>query len=694
MSSGRSAFTTRRAMLLVALMVLMGQAGYFQSGYWMNDEEATPVEPLATTTEGPMATFSSDVIPSLDADIRAGDFTDWTFWEDENGGDGFGPWDGNVKYNQNGYTRNSQHMLDNHAVDTAGSITFTNRLQQSTDTFATSAANLSLDLPLPLQLSFGYVTQNQNWNASELHVDVLQSGSVVTSTSIDHSGVSYSHTREGTFSLRVPAGVSTLSLSMDVSKASGQSYAGGYWLLHDFLVTAPNASTVMSLGSDHACVLASDGDAKCWGANNVGQLGQGHIENMGDEVAEMGQDLPYVLFPENTVAYAVSAGGEHTCYLVTTANSEGMPLCLGRVNLLGYGWSDDGAIGDGYQEDASQMPDWPLPTGRHVDQIEAGWNHTCALFDDGSMGCWGDNTHGQLGTGNTTFLGDAADEVGDGLALVDLPADTTVTSMALGWDHTCVLYSTGDVGCWGNNADGQLGIGSTTTVGDGAGEMGSNLVNISLPSGVNATSITAGDGFTCAVFSDESIRCWGRNDVGQLGQGNTATYGDNGGETVGGLSAIDLGSTYASGTKILDAGRDHVCSVIETSSTAGAIKCWGGNDDGQLGVGDAGSDKHRGDQSGEMGSNLETLGTTPAVTGLDVGGLMRFEVGDRFACLMRLSDGYDTDPQVQCWGASSQGRLGYGNTETLGDSSTDSIPNDDVQLLLNEPYPDRFVTRH
>ena len=686
MSSAASPFTTRRAMLLVALMILMGQAGYFQSGYWMNDEEATPVEPLATTTEGPMATFSSDVIPSLDADIRAGDFTDWTFWEDENGGDGFGPWDGNVKYNQNGYTRNSQHMLNNHAVDTAGSITFTNRLQQSTDTFATSAANLSLDLPLPLQLSFGYVTQNQNWNASELHVDVLQSGSVVTSTSIDHSGVSYSHTREGTFSLRVPAGVSTLSLSMDVSRASGQPNAGGFWLLHDFFVTAPNASTVMSLGSDHACVLASDGDAKCWGANNLGQLGQGHIENMGDEVAEMGQDLPYVLFPENTVAYAVSAGGEHTCYLVTTANSEGMPLCLGRVNLLGYGWSDDGAIGDGYQEDASQMPDWPLPTGRHVDQVEAGWNHTCALFDDGSMGCWGDNTHGQLGTGNTSFLGDAADEVGDGLALVDLPADTTVTSMALGWDHTCVLYSTGDVGCWGNNADGQLGIGSTTTVGDGAGEMGSNLVNISLPSGVNATSITAGDGFTCAVFSDESIRCWGRNDVGQLGQGNTATYGDNGGETVGGLSAINLGSTYTSGTKLLDAGRDHVCSVIETSSTAGAIKCWGGNDDGQLGVGDAGSDKHRGDQSGEMGSNLETLGTTPAVTGLAVGGLMRFEVGDRFACVMRLSDGYDTDPQVQCWGASSQGRLGYGNTETLGDSSTDSIPNDDVQILLNEPY--------
>ncbi len=668
-------------MLLVVLMVLMGQAGYFQSGYWMNDGESTPVEPLATTTDGPMATFSTDVFPSLDADIRSGDLSDWTFWEDENGFEGFGPWDTGVKYNQNGNWFNSQHMQSNHDVDTAGSLTFTNRLETGQATFATSTANLSLDLPFAAQLTFGYVTQNQNWNASELHIDVLQSGSVVTSTSIDHSGVYYTNIREGTASLLVPAGVSTVSLSLDVSIASGPYSAGGFWLLHEFSVTAPNASTVMSLGSDHACVLTSDGDAKCWGANNVGQLGQGHIENMGDEAEEMGQDLPYVNFPTSTFATAVSAGGRHTCYLLTTTTSDGMPLCVGQVNLLGYGWDDDGAIGDAYLEDASVMPDWPLPAGRHATHIEAGWNHTCAVFDDGSVGCWGDNAHGQLGTGNTTFLGDAADEVGDGLALVDLPAGTTVRSLALGWDHSCVLYGTGDVACWGDNTYGQLGLGHSTTIGDGAGEMGSNLVNISLPTGLNVTSLTAGDGFTCAVFSDESIRCWGRNDVGQLGQGNTADFGDDNGESVSALSAIDLGSTYASGTKTLDAGRNHVCSVVETSSTAGIVKCWGGNGDGQLGIATAGSDQHRGDGSGEMGSSLPALGM-----GLDVGGLMAFEVGDRFACLMRLSDVSDTDPQVQCWGVSDQGRLGYGNTETLGDSSSDMIPTDDVQLKLNDPY--------
>ncbi|MGB0284821.1 MAG: putative Ig domain-containing protein, partial [Candidatus Poseidoniaceae archaeon] len=695
MSSVASPFTTRRAILLVALMVLMGQAGYFQSGYWMNGEDSTPVEPLAMTTGGPMATFSTDMFPSIDADLRAGDLSDWTFWRpnatDASGyRGGFAPFnsalpdsngDGQAYYAGHGsaFTASSSQLGGTSVTD--GMLLFTH-YELDNGAVHTASANLSLNLPASAFLSFTAVTMSDGWNDSFLDVAVHQSGSQISHTTVEPDSASLRSERVTVF---VPAGSSTLTISTSVEGIGSYWYgAGGFWGIHSFLVGG--TATHLSLGADHACVLASDGDAKCWGANNVGQLGQGHIENMGDEVAEMGLDLPYVLFPEDTYASAVSAGGEHTCYLLNTSTTEGMPLCLGRINLLGYGWSDDGAVGDGYQEDASQMPDWPLPTGRHVDQIEAGWNHTCALFDDGSMGCWGDNTHGQLGTGNTSFLGDAADEVGDGLALVDLPVDATVTSMALGWDHTCVLYSTGDVACWGNNADGQLGIGSTSAVGDGAGEMGSNLVNISLPSGVNATSITAGDGFTCAVFSDESIRCWGRNDVGQLGQGNTATYGDNGGETVAGLSAIDLGSTYASGTKILDAGRDHVCSVIETSSTAGVIKCWGGNADGQLGVGDAGSDKHRGDQSGEMGSNLETLGTYPAFTGLDVGGLMRFEVGDRFACLMRLSDGTDTDPQVQCWGASSQGRLGYGNTETLGDSSTDALPNNDVQLKLNEAY--------
>ena len=102
MVSVASTSTTRRAMLLVALMMLMGQTGYFQSGYWMNNEGSTPVEPLATTPDGPMATFSTDVFPSLDADIRAGDLSDWTFWEDENGFEGFGPWDTAVYYNRYG----------------------------------------------------------------------------------------------------------------------------------------------------------------------------------------------------------------------------------------------------------------------------------------------------------------------------------------------------------------------------------------------------------------------------------------------------------------------------------------------------------------------------------------------------------------------------------------------------------------
>ena len=439
-------------------------------------------------------------------------------------------------------------------VDTASSLTFTNRLGAGLGDFATSTANLSLDLPFAAQLTFGYVTQNQNWNASELHIDVLQSGSVLTSTSIDHSGLYYTNTREGTASLLVPAGVSTVSLSLDVSRTSGQTYAGGFWLLHEFrsrLRTPPPS-----------CRLAATTRA-CWLRTATPSAGapttsatrpRPHREHGRRGRRDGHKTCPTSCSPRTPPLRRLCWWRAH-CYLVTTPTTEGMPLCW-AVNLLGYGWSDDGAIGDGYQEDASQMPDWPLPTGRHVDQIEAGWNHTCALFDDGSMGCWGDNTHGQLGTGNTSFLGDAADEVGDGLALVDLPADTTVTSMALGWDHTCVLYSTGDVACWGNNATGSWASGPPRP-------------SATAPVRWQATWSTSASPLGERHLHHRGRRVHLRGVQRRIhpllgpqrrratGPGNTATYGDNGGETVGGLSAID-GQHLRFGTK---------------SSTQGATTC-------------------------------------------------------------------------------------------------------------------------
>jgi len=236
---------------------------------------------------------------------------------------------------------------------------------------------------------------------------------------------------------------------------------------------ANNDAATLHVGWSHACVVTEQGMVKCWGNNSAGQLGIGNTEDMGDEVDEMDTDLPYLNLGTNLTAEKAALGEGHTCLLFTNDTVK----CFGSIGALGLGYSDGSGAGDGYLETGDYMPLWPAPTGRTVEDIEAGGQHTCVLFDDGSMTCWGENAEGQLGMGNTTDLGSQADQVGDSVSYVSLPTGSSVTSMALGAAHTCVLFSDGNVTCWGDNAYGQLGIGSTNDIGDGAGEMGDSLAH-------------------------------------------------------------------------------------------------------------------------------------------------------------------------------------------------------------------------
>ena len=406
------------------------------------------------------------------------------------------------------------------------------------------------------------------------------------------------------------------------------------------------------VGGAHSCVITEGELMKCWGNNSAGQLGIGNSESMGDEPNEMGTHLPYLDLGTGLVPESAALGMSHTCILFTNNSLK----CFGDIEALGLGYTDANGAGDGYLETGDYLPFWPAPTGRNVSLIAAGWYHTCAVLDDGSMTCWGENNHGQLGMGNTTDLGLQSDQTGDSISYVSLPTGVTISNMALGADHTCVLYDTGDVACWGGNDFGQLGIGSTEDIRDEAAE---SLTNISFPSGRYAIDITAGEGFTCALLDNNEAICWGLNDVGQLGQGNSNNYGDSGSEPVSGLSTIDLHSSAT--IRTIDAGYDHVCVSLNNN----AVKCWGGNLFGHLGIGISGPTAHRGDDVNEMGSNLPSI---------SLGGSMNpkaVEVGENFACMLKQSG---TMP-VKCWGTSVNGRLGYENTETLGDSSTDNLAN-------------------
>ncbi|MED5486435.1 MAG: hypothetical protein VYB40_01860, partial [Candidatus Thermoplasmatota archaeon] len=434
----------------------------------------------------------------------------------------------------------------------------------------------------------------------------------------------------------------------------------------DETAEVPTNNDVDSLfvGGGHSCVITEGDMMKCWGNNTAGQLGIGNSESMGDEVDEMGTKLPYLNLGTDLIPESAALGMAHTCVLFSNNSVK----CFGDIDALGMGYSDSTGAGDGYLETGDYLPFWPAPTGRNVSQIAAGWYHTCVVLDDGSMTCWGENSKGQLGMGNTTDLGQQSDQVGDSISYVPLPSGVTVSDMALGRDHTCVLYDTGDVACWGGNDYGQLGIGSTEDILDESAE---TLTNISFPSGRYAIDITAGEGFTCALLDNNQAICWGLNDVGQLGLGHSNNYGDSSSEPISSLSSISLTATGSTTIRTIDAGYDHVCVALNNNY----VKCWGGNLFGHLGIGVSGPNAHRGDDVNEMGANLPSiaLGSSPNPIAV--------EVGENFACMLKQAG----NMPVKCWGTSVNGRLGYENTEALGDSSSDNLASV-VDLGLDSEY--------
>jgi alpha-tubulin suppressor-like RCC1 family protein len=163
------------------------------------------------------------------------------------------------------------------------------------------------------------------------------------------------------------------------------------------------------------------------------------------------------------------------------------------------------------------------------------------LLDNASVKCWGQGSNGKLGQGNTTTLGEGPNEMGDNLTIVDLGTGRTATAISAGQNHTCALLDNASVKCWGSNSNGQLGQGNTNNLGDGANEMGDNLTSIDLGTGRTATAISASSAdHTCVLLDNSAVKCWGYGDDGRLAQGNTNTIGDDSNEMGDNLPAIDL----------------------------------------------------------------------------------------------------------------------------------------------------------
>jgi alpha-tubulin suppressor-like RCC1 family protein len=296
----------------------------------------------------------------------------------------------------------------------------------------------------------------------------------------------------------------------------------------------------ISAGEYHTCALLKNGSVKCWGDNSDGQLGDGTTDDKSTPVTVVGISN----------AIAISAGrnlfigGYHTCALLR----DGSVKCWG--NNLG------GQLGDGksYPEENSSLTPVTVVGISNAIAVSAGGDHTCALLRDGSVKCWGDNFYGQLGDGKSYPKENRS------LTPVTVVGISNAIAIATGHEHTCALLRDGSVKCWGDNLFGQLGDGTTHDKSTPV-----TVVGIS-----NAIAISAGDYHTCALLSNGSVKCWGGNDRGQLGDETTAAKSTTPVTVVGISNAIAV-----------SAGGDHTCALLSNES----VKCWGDNSDGQLGDG-------------------------------------------------------------------------------------------------------------
>jgi len=401
-------------------------------------------------------------------------------------------------------------------------------------------------------------------------------------------------------------------------------------------------------GERSYCAIFSDGRLKCWGNNGAGRLGLGDTMNRGTSPSQLGANLPYVDLGTDRRAVAISVGTNYACAIL----DDGSLKCWGSNGAGQLGQGDEVARGDGPNEMGNNLPAINLGTGQQIRQVSAGQGMTCALLTSAKIKCWGSNFTGQLGLGDTNDRGDQPGEMGDALPIVDLGTNYQATSIvSTGAGHACAILTGGRLKCWGANGSGQLGLGDTMTRGDQPGEMGDALPFVDVGAGRSVISVALGSNSTCALLDNQQVRCWGSNQTGELGIGNTTSQGNDGAHPVSSVPFVDLGTGFSAKRIYGPVTEGHsFCALLKTDQ----IKCWGGNTFGELGQGDTNA---RGVAPGQLGDSLPpiALGTGRSVRTM--------AVANQSACA--LLDNFE----VKCWGLNGDGQLALGNTTNRGDQT-------------------------
>lgn len=406
-----------------------------------------------------------------------------------------------------------------------------------------------------------------------------------------------------------------------------------------------NTGKQLALSMDdgnHTCARLTDGRVKCWGINVYGQLGLGNTLTRGNASNQMGNNLPAIDLGTGRSAVQIVTGREHVC-----ARLDNLAVkCWGKSSVLGIGSSANNR-GDAPNEMGDNLPSVDLGSGAVVVELVAGGQHTCARFANGRMKCWGNGI--ALGLGDPNSRGDTSGEMGDLLPYLNFGANRTVKAMYAGWAHNCAKLDNNEVKCWGFNSSGQLGTGDKNVYGTTPQTVPAMVPALDVGTGRSVLNMALGGQHSCAILDNGQVKCWGANDWGMLGLGDTVVWGDNPGEMGDNLPFVNLGT----GRAVVDmsAGYSHNCAILDNLD----LKCWGFQGaTGSLGNGSIGGNAV-GDTTGEMGD---------AMTAVNVGSNLHVieVIGGASHTCARLDNG-----QIKCWGNNSSGQLGLGDTVTRGD---------------------------
>src|SRR5262245_37765699 len=385
-----------------------------------------------------------------------------------------------------------------------------------------------------------------------------------------------------------------------------------FWIAPSPASASPTAA--ISTSEATTCVVSSDGTVWCWGANQYGQLGNGTTSltiapvQAVQVTTEDGGPLEGVV--------AIAAGQVHECAL----KGGGTVWCWGYhyYGNLGNGMSGvrpgldchtEGGCGTPYAvQVVSGQGGGPLT---NVLKVIAGSMHTCALRSDGTVWCWGDNAKVGLGDGTTTNRSTPV-QVTEGNAQTPF---TSAADIAAGDGTSCASKTNGSAWCWGGNADGQVGDGTTRNR-KSAARVKTSKQSV-LPEDV--LDVTGGYGYNCARRSDTSVWCWGNDQVFAK-------------------PVLRNGLSFL-GSVQLAAHISHTCA----RRADGTLWCWGDNSSGQLGDGS-------GLSSAEPVQVRLAPGGAPLSDAIDLSrGSFAF-----YTCTRRQ------DGSPWCWGDNEYGQLGDG----------------------------------